>query len=34
MPKPQEIAVYRVMPKLISVLDDSKGFGHSDLVTV
>jgi hypothetical protein len=34
MPKPEEIAVYRVMPKVISVLDYSKGFGHSDLVTV
>jgi hypothetical protein len=34
MPKPEEIAVYRVFPKVISVLDYSKGFGHSDLVTV
>ena len=34
MPKSEEIAVYRVMPKVISVLDYSKGFGHSDLVTV
>ena len=34
MPKPEEIAVYRVVPKVISVLDYSKGFGHSDLVTV
>ena len=34
MPKPEEIAVYRVLPKVISVLDYSKGFGHSDLVTV
>jgi nitroimidazol reductase NimA-like FMN-containing flavoprotein (pyridoxamine 5'-phosphate oxidase superfamily) len=34
MPKPEEIAVYRVLPKVISVLDYSKGwFGHSDLVT-
>jgi len=33
MPKPEEIAVYRVMPKVISVLDYSKGFGHSDLVS-
>jgi hypothetical protein len=30
----KEIAVYRVLPKVISVLDYSKGFGHSDLVTV
>ena len=34
MPKPEEIAVYRVLPKVISVLDYSKGFGHADLVTV
>ena len=34
MPKSEEIAVYRVMPKVISVLDYSKGFGHSDLATV
>ena len=34
MPKPEEIAVYRVVPKVIAVLDYSKGFGHSDLVTV
>lgn len=34
MPKPEEIAVYRVLPKVISVLDYSKGFGHTDLVTV
>jgi len=34
IPKPEEIAVYRVLPKVISVLDYSKGFGHSDLVTV
>jgi nitroimidazol reductase NimA-like FMN-containing flavoprotein (pyridoxamine 5'-phosphate oxidase superfamily) len=34
MPKPQEIAVYRVLPKVISALDYSKGFGHSDLVSL
>ena len=34
MPKPEEIPVYGVLPKVISVLDYSKGFGHSDLVTV
>jgi nitroimidazol reductase NimA-like FMN-containing flavoprotein (pyridoxamine 5'-phosphate oxidase superfamily) len=34
MPQPEEIAVYRVLPKVISVLDYSKGFGHSDLVAV
>jgi nitroimidazol reductase NimA-like FMN-containing flavoprotein (pyridoxamine 5'-phosphate oxidase superfamily) len=34
VPKPDEITVYRVVPKVISILDYSKGFGHSDLVTV
>ena len=29
-----EVAVYRVVPVVISVLDYSKGFGHSDLVEV
>src|SRR6516225_9889723 len=29
-PKPEEVAVYRIAPKVISVLDYSKGFGHSD----
>jgi nitroimidazol reductase NimA-like FMN-containing flavoprotein (pyridoxamine 5'-phosphate oxidase superfamily) len=33
MPKPEEIAVFRVTPVVISVLDYSKGFGHTDLVT-
>jgi hypothetical protein len=34
MPKPEEILVFRLEPKVISVLDYSKGFGHSDLVTI
>ena len=34
MPKPEEIAVYRLLPQVISVLDYSKGFGHAYLVTV
>jgi nitroimidazol reductase NimA-like FMN-containing flavoprotein (pyridoxamine 5'-phosphate oxidase superfamily) len=34
MPKPEEILVFRLEPKVISVLDYSKGFGHTDLVTV
>jgi|SRR6516225_8447239 len=34
MPKSEEIAVYRVLPKVISILDYSKGFGHSDLVSL
>jgi nitroimidazol reductase NimA-like FMN-containing flavoprotein (pyridoxamine 5'-phosphate oxidase superfamily) len=33
MPKPSDVAVFRVTPKVISVLDYSKGFGHTDLVT-
>lgn len=32
-PTPQEVRFYRVVPKVISVLDYSKGFGHTDLVT-
>jgi nitroimidazol reductase NimA-like FMN-containing flavoprotein (pyridoxamine 5'-phosphate oxidase superfamily) len=32
MPKPGEIRVFRVAPMVISVLDYSKGFGHTDLV--
>ena len=31
MPPP---AMYRIAPKVISVLDYAKGFGHTDLVTV
>ncbi len=33
MPKPDEVALFRVVPALISVLDYTKGFGHTDLVT-
>lgn len=33
MPKPEEVRIFRVTPKVISVLDYSKGFGHTDLVT-
>ena len=33
MPKPEEVAIFRVKPEVISVLDYSKGFGHTDLVT-
>ncbi len=32
MPKPEEIRFFRVEPTVISVLDYSKGFGHTDLV--
>ena len=34
MPKPEEIRVFRATPSVISVLDYTKGFGHSDLVLV
>jgi hypothetical protein len=30
---PHGVAVLRIAPEIISVLDCSKGFGHSDLVT-
>jgi nitroimidazol reductase NimA-like FMN-containing flavoprotein (pyridoxamine 5'-phosphate oxidase superfamily) len=32
MPRPDEVRLFRVTPTVISVLDYSKGFGHSDLV--
>lgn len=33
MPTPDEVCICRVEPTVISVLDYSKGFGHTDLVT-
>lgn len=33
MPRLDEIRLFRVTPVVISVLDYSKGFGHTDLVT-
>ena len=33
MPTPQDVRIFRVTPTVISVLDYSKGFGHTDLVT-
>jgi nitroimidazol reductase NimA-like FMN-containing flavoprotein (pyridoxamine 5'-phosphate oxidase superfamily) len=33
MPSPDEIRVFRATPTVISVLDYSKGFGHTDLVS-
>jgi PPOX class probable F420-dependent enzyme len=33
MPKPEDIRIFRVTPVVISVLDYSKGFGHTDLVS-
>jgi PPOX class probable F420-dependent enzyme len=32
MPRFDEVRVFRVKPEVISVLDYSKGFGHTDLV--
>lgn len=34
MPGPEEIRIFRVTPTVISVLDYSKGFGHTDLVSI
>jgi nitroimidazol reductase NimA-like FMN-containing flavoprotein (pyridoxamine 5'-phosphate oxidase superfamily) len=33
MPTPKDVRIFRVTPIVISVLDYSKGFGHTDLVT-
>jgi len=33
MPVPEEVALFRVAPEIISVLDYTKGFAHTDLVT-
>ena len=33
MPSPEEVRLFRVTPIVVSVLDYSKGFGHTDLVT-
>ena len=33
MPKPDDVRIFRITPTVISVLDYSKGFGHTDLVT-
>jgi nitroimidazol reductase NimA-like FMN-containing flavoprotein (pyridoxamine 5'-phosphate oxidase superfamily) len=33
MPTPDDVRIFRVTPTWISVLDYSKGFGHTDLVT-
>lgn len=32
MPTPDEVRLFRIEPMVISVLDYSKGFGHTDLV--
>jgi nitroimidazol reductase NimA-like FMN-containing flavoprotein (pyridoxamine 5'-phosphate oxidase superfamily) len=33
MPTPEEVKIFRVTQTVISVLDYSKGFGHTDLVS-
>jgi nitroimidazol reductase NimA-like FMN-containing flavoprotein (pyridoxamine 5'-phosphate oxidase superfamily) len=33
MPKPEDVRIFRVTPVVISVLDYTRGFGHTDLVT-
>jgi hypothetical protein len=33
MPAWDEVRIFRVTPTVISMLDYSKGFGHTDLVT-
>lgn len=33
MPTPDQVRLFRVTPSVISVLDYSKGFGHTELVT-
>jgi len=33
MPTPGDVRIFRVAPIVISVLDYSRGFGHTDLVT-
>jgi nitroimidazol reductase NimA-like FMN-containing flavoprotein (pyridoxamine 5'-phosphate oxidase superfamily) len=33
MPSPEEVALFRVVPEVVSVLDYTQGFAHTDLVT-
>jgi len=33
MPTPENVRLFRLIPTVISVLDYSKGFGHTDLIT-
>jgi nitroimidazol reductase NimA-like FMN-containing flavoprotein (pyridoxamine 5'-phosphate oxidase superfamily) len=33
MPKPDQVRIFRLTPFVISVLDYTQGFGHTDLVT-
>jgi hypothetical protein len=32
MPGPEDVRIFRLTPLVISVLDYTKGFGHTDLV--
>jgi len=34
LPKPEDIRVFRVVPKIICILDYAKAFGHNELVIV
>jgi hypothetical protein len=33
MPTPADVSIFSVTPMVVSVLDYSKGFAHTDLVT-
>jgi hypothetical protein len=33
LPTPADVALFRVVPEIFSVLDYAKGFAHTDLVT-
>jgi hypothetical protein len=33
MPKPEDVRIFRLTPVVISVLDYTKGFGHTDFIT-
>ena len=33
LPKPEDVRIFRLTPKVVSVLDYTKGFAHTDLVT-
>jgi nitroimidazol reductase NimA-like FMN-containing flavoprotein (pyridoxamine 5'-phosphate oxidase superfamily) len=33
VPMPEDVKIFRIMPTIISVIDYSKGSGHTDLVT-
>jgi nitroimidazol reductase NimA-like FMN-containing flavoprotein (pyridoxamine 5'-phosphate oxidase superfamily) len=33
MPTQEDVAIFRVVPEVVSVLDYTKGFAHTDLVT-